>query len=301
MNDSTTTNNRADVYQEANATAGWGLIANVVLAILKLAGGVLTGSVALVADAVNSIGDIASAFAIRGALQVAQREEDEEHPYGHSKAESIAGLSIALLVVFSALALALETARRWGEKTAPPPLLAAIIAGICAVTKEMLYHITTRVADRLQSASLRAIGWDHRSDAMASAAIALALWAAPHLGPLANVIDQIAAILVCGFLVIVGGRLFARTAAELMDQQADRATVEQIRKASQQVNGVSDVEKLRARKSGLEFFVEIHVQVEGHLTVSEGHRIGHAVKDQIMLQMPRVRDVHVHVEPHESP
>lgn len=94
--------------------------------------------------------------------------------------------------------------------------------------------------------------------------------------------------------------MFLSVGAELMDQQADDATVDQIREISQKVNAVAEVEKLRVRKSGLEYFVEIHVQVSGDLTVSEGHRIGHEVKDRLLAEMPRIRDVHVHIEPHAS-
>lgn len=292
---------RQRVYRDANRAAGWGLGANLLLAILKLAGGAFTGSAALIADAFNSLGDIASAWAVRGALHVAQQDEDEEHPYGHSKAESIAGLSIAILVAFSASMLAMETFRRLGVVSRPPPILAALIAVLCAVIKEGLYQYTQRISKQLDSTSLRAIAWDHRSDALASGAIAIALFVAPYTGPAAPYIDQVAAIIVCLFLIFVGFRLFASTAGELMDQQASESLTDSVRRAASQIPGVDDVEKLRVRKSGLEFFAEIHVQVDGQLTVSEGHRIGHLVKDAIIEKHPRVRDVHVHIEPHDEP
>ncbi len=300
MNASDSASARQRVYRDANRAAGWGLGANILLATVKLLGGAFTGSAALLADAVNSLGDVASACAVRGALHVAQQDEDDEHPYGHTKAESIAGLSVSLLVAFSAAVLAMETIRKLGVVPHPPPMLAGIIAFICAVTKEVLYQYTKLIAQRLDSTSLRAIAWDHRSDALASGVIAIALLAAPYTGALAPLIDQGAAIVVCAFLIFVGLRLFARTAAELMDQQADEGITTSIREAACKVRGVSDVEKLRVRKSGLEFFTEIHVQVDGHLTVSEGHRIGHVVKDAIMARHPRIRDVHVHIEPHEE-
>ncbi|QEG42868.1 cation diffusion facilitator family transporter [Roseimaritima ulvae] len=291
---------RQRVYRDANRAAGWGLGANLLLAVVKLGGGALTGSAALIADAFNSLGDIASAWALRGALHVAQQDEDEEHPYGHSKAESIAGLSIALLVTFSAAMLAMETFRRLGVVTHPPPILAALVALFCAGIKEGLYQYTRRISQQLDSTSLQAIAWDHRSDALASGAIAAALFLAPHAGPAAAYIDQLAAIVVCLFLIGIGFRLFARTAGELMDQQAGETLTISVRETAGEIAGVADVEKLRVRKSGLEFFAEIHVQVDGQMTVSEGHRIGHLVKDAIMEKHPRVRDVHVHIEPHDE-
>jgi cation diffusion facilitator family transporter len=288
---------RQSLYDDAGRAAVWGLSVNLVLVALKLTGGLLTGSMALIADAVNSIGDVASALAVRGALLVAQRDEDEDHPYGHTKAESIAGLSVALIIAFSAVFLIIETFHRLAQPLAPIALSAGVIAAICAVIKEFTYRYVNRVAQDLRSTSLHASALDHRSDAISSGVVAVALLCSPIFGDKAAYIDPIAAIFVCAYLIYVGVQMFTNIAGELMDQQADEETVAIIRKVAHSVDAVADVEKLRVRKSGLEFFAEIHVQVEGHLTVSEGHRIGHHVKDKLMAEIPRLRDVHVHIEP----
>lgn len=276
------------------------MAANGLLVAAKLAGGLFTGSAALIADAVNSLGDVASSLVVRGALWVAQREEDEDHPYGHTKAESIAGLSVALLVAFSAGVLGIETLRRFTAAPLPPPPAAALVAVACAAVKEILYQYTRRVAERLQSAALGAAAWDHRSDALGSFAIGVALLVGHWLGPAGWVVDPTAALVVCVMLVYVGLRIYSRTAAELMDQQADEQTVAAILAVAMRPHEVRDVEKLRVRKSGLEYFVEVHIEIEGHLTVDEGHRVGHEVKDAVMAKFPRVRDVHVHVEPYHG-
>ncbi|WP_186775683.1 cation diffusion facilitator family transporter [Rubripirellula tenax] len=291
---------RQRVYVDASRAAVWGLGVNVVLVVIKLFGGIATGSAALIADAVNSIGDVASAIAVRGALSVAQIEADDDHPYGHTKAESIAGLCVALLVAFSAGLFALETIKRFGGDLKVPGMLAGIVAAVSAVVKEAIYRYTNRVSKRLDSSALRAAAWDHRSDAWASAAVGVSLLAAPYTGRLAPYVDPLAAVCVCLMLVITGIRIFASTARELMDQQANDELVDRVRVVSSNVDGVRDVEKLRVRKSGLEYFIEIHVEVDSHITVAEGHRIGHAVKDHLLIEMPRVRDVHVHIEPHDG-
>ncbi len=291
---------RERVYVDAKRAAVFGLGVNLVLVTAKLIGGFLTASSALIADAVNSIGDVGSAVAVRSALSVAERAEDADHPYGHTKAESIAGLCVALIVTFSAGLLAFETIHRFFGPLDIPGRLAAWIAAGCAIAKEVAFRYTNRVARRLDSSALRATALDHRSDAIGSAAVAGSLFAAPYLGWFGQYVDPIAALCVCVLLVVVGIRMFLSVGAELMDQQADDATVDQIREISQKVNAVAEVEKLRVRKSGLEYFVEIHVQVSGDLTVSEGHRIGHEVKDRLLAEMPRIRDVHVHIEPHAS-
>lgn len=288
---------RQRLYVDAKRAAVWGLGVNFLLVLSKLAGGIATGSAALIADAVNSIGDVASSMAVRGALSMAQVEEDEDHPYGHTKAESIAGLSVSLLVAFSAGLLALETIKRFGSELEVPGIAAGLIAGVCAVIKEVIYRYTMRVAKRLNSSSLTAVAWDHRSDAIGSGLVAVSLIAAPYVGDWGRYIDPIAALCVCATLIYTGGKIFLSTATELMDQQADEETVLQVREIAEAVGGVQAVEKLRVRKSGLEYFIEIHVQVEGMMTVDAGHRIAHQVKDQLLVSLPRVRDVHVHIEP----
>lgn len=288
---------RQRLYVDAKRAAVWGLGVNFLLVLSKLAGGIATGSAALIADAVNSIGDVASSMAVRGALSMAQVEEDEDHPYGHTKAESIAGLSVSLLVAFSAGLLALETIKRFGSELEVPGIAAGLIAGVCAVIKEVIYRYTMRVAKRLNSSSLTAVAWDHRSDAIGSGLVAVSLIAAPYVGDWGRYIDPIAALCVCAALIYTGGKIFLSTATELMDQQADEETVLQVREIAEAVGGVQAVEKLRVRKSGLEYFIEIHVQVEGMMTVDAGHRIAHQVKDQLLVSLPRVRDVHVHIEP----
>jgi cation diffusion facilitator family transporter len=295
--DRTANDRRNRLYRDASRAAGIGLIANATLVALKLAGGLLTGSNALIADAVNSMGDVAGSVVVRGALWVAQREADADHPYGHTKAESIAGLTVAVLIVLSALALGLETLRSFLGTHVPISVLAAGVAGISAILKEMLYWYTIGESRRLQSTALQAVAWDHRCDALSSGAIALALLLGASLGGGGWLIDRLAALVMCIVLIVTGARMYLRTARELMDQQAESTLVQRIAEVAAATEEVHRVEKLRVRKSGLEFFVEIHVEVDGQSTVEHGHRVGHAVKDHLINQFPRVRDVHVHIEP----
>lgn len=291
---------RQTLYHEAARAASVGLVGNIVLLLIKLVGGSLTGSLALIADAVNSLGDVASSVVVRGGLSLAQREADDEHPYGHTKAESIAGLTVTLLIIFSAVTLGAETLRSWGSEHDAVEPLAVWIAAVAAVMKEILFRFTRASARRLDSASLRAAAWDHRSDALGSGAVAVALGIAVWLGPAGWMIDPLAALAVCGVLIWTGAIIYWRTAAELMDQQAAVETVEEIGQIAARVDQVRQVEKLRVRKSGLEFFVEIHLEVDGDLSVEDGHRVGHEVKDALMDHLKRIRDVHVHIEPYRG-
>ncbi|MEM8667624.1 MAG: cation diffusion facilitator family transporter [Planctomycetota bacterium] len=292
---------RQRLYSDASRAAVWGLGINIALFVVKLIAGVAIMSAALIADAVNSIGDVASSVAVRAALHVAQSDEDDDHPFGHTKAESIAGLCVALLVAFSAALLAIETIRGLRSDFRVPGLLAGCVAAACGLVKEVTYRYTLRVADRTQSAALKAVAWDHRSDALGSTMVAVSLLVAPYVGPLGTYIDPLAALCVCGILIYNGVTIFRNTAMQLMDQQADQEVLDAVREIGASVPGVADIEKLRVRKSGMEYFIDIHIEVNGQLTVEEGHRIGHEVKDQLLVEMPRVRDVHIHIEPERKP
>ncbi|MCA9183089.1 MAG: cation transporter [Planctomycetales bacterium] len=292
------TEERTRLYRDAARAASVGLAVNGLLLVIKFGGGLLTGSLALIADAVNSLGDVTGSIVVRGGLSFAQRDADEEHPYGHTKAESIAALTVTLLIIFSAVALGTETIRTWGTERGEIEPLAAWLAAGASLTKELLFRYTRASARKFGSASLRAAAWDHRSDALASGAVAIALAIAASLGPNGWMIDPLAAVAVCGVLVWTGVRVYRETAAELMDQQAPPETVDEIAAIANGFSEVRQVEKLRVRKSGLEFFVEIHLEVDGDLTVEHGHRVGHQVKDAVMNQLSRVRDVHVHIEPY---
>lgn len=290
---------RDRVYVDAKRAAFWGLGINLVLVLVKLTGGILFWSSALIADAVNSIGDVASSLAVRAALHIAEREEDEGHPYGHTKAESLAGFGVALLVFFGASVLAFETCRGlFWVAAAPPSMLAGVIALACGLVKEVVFRYTSRVAKRLGSSALHATALDHRMDALASGAIAISLLASPYLGDAGGYVDPIAAICVCVLLMVTSTRMFLNIAAELMDQQAAPEIIQRAREIATEVDEVLAIEKLRVRKSGLEYFIEVHVQVDGQQSVAKGHRIGHEVKDRLLAKMPRVRYVHLHVEPY---
>lgn len=288
---------RDRVYVDAKRAALWGLGVNLVLVTVKLVGGVLLWSTALIADAVNSIGDIASSLAVRTALHIAEREEDEDHPYGHTKAESLAGFGVALLVFFGASVLAVESCHGIWNASSVPSTFAAVIAAACGIVKEITFQYTSRVAKRLGSSALQATALDHRMDAIASGGIAISLFVAPHLGTFAPYVDPITALCVCILLMVASTKMFLRIATELMDMQASPEVIQQARQIASEVADVLAVEKLRVRKSGLEYFVEIHLQVDAEMTVAKGHQTGHEVKDRLLAKMPRVRYVHLHVEP----
>lgn len=287
----------SELYNEVTRAAVLGLVVNLLLGIVKLAGGILGNSFALLADAVNSIGDVVTTVVVLFALRVAQRPADAEHPYGHSRAEGIAASNVALLVIVSALLVGWEAVQRFTIQHALPPVWTLWIAGANIIIKESLYRYKMRVGRDTGSMAIIANAWDHRSDAFCSLAVLIGLSDITIGGPNFIWADEVASLVVVAAIVWSGVQLFRSSASELMDVQADPAFVSQIRASALAVAGVEEVETLWVRKSGLEFFADIHIEVDQHLTVANGHRIGHLVKDRLLVEYPNLRDVLVHLEP----
>ncbi len=286
------------LYREASRAALIGLVVNIALGVTKLVGGVVGSSFALVSDAVNSLGDAVTTVVVLIALRVAQRPPDAEHPYGHTRAEAIAASNVAVLIILSAIAIGWESVCRMTAPHPLPPIWTLWMAGANVVIKETLYRYKYRVGQRTGSSALIANAWDHRSDAFCSLAVLVGLGIVRWGGSGWIGADEVAALFVAAAIVWSGVKLFAKSASELMDVQGPDDVVAEIRRVAEGVTDVQAVEKLWVRKSGLEYFVDIHLEVDQSLTVAEGHRIGHCVKDCLRQRFPAIRDVLVHLEPY---
>jgi cation diffusion facilitator family transporter len=287
-------------YRQVARAAGLGLAINFLLAVTKLIGGVVGHSFALIADAVNSLGDVVASVVVLVALRVAQLPPDDEHPYGHTRAEGIAAANVALLIIVSAALVAWEAIGRFGTPHPAPPLWTLWIAGANVAIKEALYQYKVRIGRRVGSMALVANAWDHRSDAFCSLAVLVGLAAVRWGGADWLWADEVASLFVAAAIVWSGVALFRKSSSELMDVQADPDFVERIRAAALAVPDVQNVEKLWVRKSGLEYFADIHIQVDGGMTVAAGHGVGHVVKDVLLSQFATLRDVLIHLEPAED-
>ncbi len=289
------------LYVDVTRAATLGLAVNLGLGLVKLIGGVVGHSFALIADAVNSLGDVVSTLVVLYSIRVAQRPADEEHPYGHTRAEGIAAAAVSLLIIGSALVVGWEAIQRLPLDHAIPPVWTLWIAAGNVLIKEGLYRYKVAVGRRTGSTAIIANAWDHRSDALSALAVFIGLAAIRGGGKAWIWADEAASLVVVAAILWQGWHLFRQSASELMDVQADPGFVESIRQIAAAVPGVMAIEKLWVRKSGLEYFVDIHIQVESRLTVAAGHTIGHRVKDQLMEECPSLRDVLVHLEPYPHP
>jgi cation diffusion facilitator family transporter len=287
----------SDLYRQARKAATWGIAVSLGLGLVKLLGGLFGHSLALVSDAAHSLVDAALSAALLGALMVAQRPADREHPYGHARFEAVAGSGVALFLIALALGIAREAIATIGRDRIVPAAYTLAIALGGSLVQEALYQRTRRIARKTGSASLLATAWDYRLDAMGSIAVVAGVAAARLGGPSWHWADHAAALVVAAGVLWVGVTLLWDNIQDLMDRQAGPELLAAVRDQAMAVEGVLGVETLRVRKVGLEYLVDIHVEVDPDHSVREGHAIAHAVKDRVIRQFAPIRDVLVHVEP----
>ncbi|MBN2507129.1 MAG: cation transporter [Verrucomicrobia bacterium] len=277
--------------------AGVGMAANVMLAIIKIATGIAGHSQALIADGIESTTDIVSSLVVWTGLKISALPADEDHPFGHGKAESIAGMVVALALLGAAVFIAVQSAREIITPHEAPAWFTLVVLALVIAIKETLHRFVLRIGHELTSTAVQGDAWHHRSDALTSAAALVGISIALIGGPGCEPADDWAALLACTVIVFNGARLFRSALGELMDAAAPNLLQEKIRQLSAAVPGVVAIEKCRTRKSGLGLFVELHVEVDGGLTVRRGHEIAHEVSDRLKTSSLSVQDVVVHVEP----
>ena len=279
---------------------GLGLAVNGVLALVKLTAGIVGNSYALVADAVESLGDVVSSVVVWGGLAIGSRPADHDHPYGHGKAEPLAAFVVALLLLAAAVGIAIRALHHVVEPHEAPAAFTLVVLFAVIAVKEAMYRFELRVGQRIDSTVIVVDAWHHRSDALTSAAAAIGITIALIGGEGYERADDLAALAAC-VVIIVNGARFARSAvAELMDTTPDTDLFDSVQEATLQVEGAHRVEKVLVRKMGPRLYIDLHLEVDAGLTVRKAHGIAHEVKDSIMSRWPSVADVLVHVEPHSQ-
>jgi cation diffusion facilitator family transporter len=282
-------------------SAQLGLLANAVLAGIKLVAGLVGNSYALVADAVESTADVLSSLIVWGGLAIAAQPADDDHPYGHGKAESLAGAAVALMLLGAAIGIALEAIREIRyPRGAPAAWTLAVLVSVVLV-KALLSRRVHSVGSAIGSSAVKADAWHHLSDAVTSAAafvgISLAIWGTRAVGPGWAAADDWAALAASAVIAYNGVMLLRPALNDLMDRMPAEV-VAPVRRAAESVPGVLAVEKLYVRRTGLVYRVTIHVQAEPTTPLDEAHALGHRVTDAIRAAVPQVDSVLVHMEPY---
>jgi cation diffusion facilitator family transporter len=274
-----------------------GMVVSCVLAVVKIITGLMAGSISVVADGFESVGDVFASGLVFLGLTVAARPADSNHPYGHGRAETLTGLLVGLLMMAAGCGISFHALLLVNVPHQPPaayavwPLIASI--GI----KSVLGGVKYRLGKKIGSAALAADAWNDAVDIVsgiaALGAVSLTLYdpqrflAADHYGGFA-----------VGLIVIFTGLRIARdTGLQLMDTMPDEQMMRTIREVAQQVSGVEGVEKCFARKTGLQYHVDLHLEVDPEITVRSSHDIAEQVRNRIRHDLNWVADVLVHVEP----
>jgi cation diffusion facilitator family transporter len=286
-----------NILQTGARVALLGLVINVAFAIIKIAAGVIGHAYVLIADGIESALDVGASIVIWGGLTVAAKPPDKTHPYGHGKAEPIAAMVVALGVLVAAIGLAIESVREiLTPHHGPAPFTLGLLV-VVIVVKEILFRYVNRIGRNLESTAVQTDAWHHRSDALTSAAAFIGISVALIGGKGWQSADDWAALFACAVIAANGVRLLIPAFHEIMDTAPRARIVRAICAVASSVPGVVEVEKCRARKMGLDFYVDLHARVDGNISVHEGHEIAHRVKAAIQKSNPRVADVLVHIEP----
>ena len=277
-----------------------GLAANVALTVAKFLAGILGHSQALIADAVESLADIFSSIIVWRGLVVAETPPDEDHPYGHGKAEPLSAAIVSVMLLLAAAWIAFNALHELNEPRVAPSPWTLIILIIVIGVKETLFRFVLRESETVSSSAVETDAWHHRSDAITSAAAFLGISISLIGGKGYASADNWAAVAAAAVIAWNGWRLLRPAFNELMDRSPDRELIEKIRTVAATISGVDKVEKCFVRKMGYQFFVDMHLEVDPQMTVENSHRIGHEVKNKVRAEIPSVRDVLIHIEPRKA-
>jgi cation diffusion facilitator family transporter len=290
-------NSMSESKDKAVRAIGVSIAGNVVLAVTKGIAGYFGNSYALIADAIESATDVFSSILVLFGLKYSTRPADENHPYGHGRAETLVTFAVVGFLVVSATIIAYESIENiQTPHETPKNFTLYVLAGIILI-KEIFYQVLSRKSVETNSSSLKADAWHHRSDAISSGLAFIGISIAIFMGPGYEAADDYAALLASAIIIYNAYLIFRPALGEILDEHLYDEQVAQIRTIAATVPGVIDTEKCFMRKSGMTFLVDLHLIVDGNISVTEGHDIAHRLKDKVMQEIPEIADVLIHVEP----
>lgn len=274
-----------------------GALVNGVLILLKFLAGVFGHSQALIADAVHSVSDLFTDAVVLLGLRLGRKGPDEDHHFGHARIETLASAIVGLALVAVALYLGIKAVWNIYRHTeCHPTLLALLAAGASIALKEALFHYTVHVGRRIKSPAVVANAWHHRSDALSSVAVLLGV-AGARLKPSWHILDAYAALVVSFFIIRVGLDILRASLREFTDTAPNPEILDRISRCTLGVDGVRDMHDLKVRTSGGLYHMEVHIVVDGRLTVAEGHRIAKAVEGCLAEEVENLERIIIHVDP----
>lgn len=288
-------NNESEYFVQGEKASIIGIVGNILLTAAKMIAGILGNSTAMVADAAHSASDIIASAVVYISLKVVKKPADEEHHYGHGKAESLSCVLTGVFLLFAGVAIAFSAAETIKEGNMVKPGLLPLLAAILSiVVKEAMFQYTYRIGKKIGSPSTIAVAWDHRSDAYSSIATLIGILGA-RFGIL--VLDPIAGIIVTFFILKMGWEIFVDGIHQLMDGFKNIEFVEEIKSVVVNFDDVEELKDIKVRQSGPYIFMDLIIGVNKDMTVEQSHDTAANLKRIIKSKYNKVNNVFIHVEP----
>ena len=300
MNISTDSNINIQHTDTVKRVTWVGLICNLFLSFLKCFLGYMGSSQAVIADGIHSLSDLITDLAILVGVKYWTAPADEKHPYGHHRYETLVSSFIGIVLAVAAIGLAYKALVSFKDNSCSvqPTWVAIVAAVLSIILKELLYRWTFRTGEKIKSTALMANAYHHRSDALSSIPVLFAV-VVSIINPAWSFVDHIGAIIVSVFILKTAYEIIRDSLSSLIDTSASKGDRSEIERLVLEVDGVISTHKIRTRKIGYGLFVDLHIQVDGSITVIEGHHISRSVKEKLHDYGPDVIDLIVHIEPYE--
>ncbi|MFC6096916.1 cation diffusion facilitator family transporter [Flavobacterium qiangtangense] len=285
--------------QKAIKATYFSIFGNAALALIKWLAGYFGNSYALIADAIESTSDIFASFLVLFGIKYSSRPADENHPYGHGRAEPLITFLVVGFLITSATIIAYESIVNIQTPHDLPKPWTLIVLGGIIIWKEISFRLVMKRSKETKSSSLAADAWHHRSDAITSVAAFIGISIALFFGKGYESADDWAALFASGFILFNCYKIFRPALGEIMDENLYEDLTLEIRKASVKVEGIIDTEKCFIRKAGMNYHLELHAIVNGDISVKEGHLLAHNLEDFLRIEIPELGHILIHIEPNE--
>lgn len=277
-----------------------GLLINIFLFIIKLILGIFGQSQALTADAFHSLSDFTTDFSIIFGVKLWSKPPDERHPYGHRRIETIVTIIIGVILIIAAVSLGYNAILSLkGAPQGPPQFIAFIGAVISIISKELLYRWTIKTGKKEKSPALIANAWHHRTDALSSIPVGVAILVTLIDEKLAF-LDQLTALVVSIFILYAAYKLIKPSLLEIIGTGFSEKNKNLVQSLILSIKEIRSVHGIRSRQMGSGWFVDLHIQLDAEITVEEAHKVVESVKDILLEKGPDIIDVMVHVEPYKK-
>ena len=289
-----------DFEKTATRVSAVSIAGNAALSLFKLLAGVLAHSGAMISDAVHSASDVLSSIIVIIGVKLSVRAPDKEHPYGHERFECVAAIVLAVVLAVTGLMIgykAVGSIDASGGTPVVPGLLALVAAVVSIVVKEAMYWYTRYYGKRLNSTSLMASAWDHRSDALSSVGALVGIAGARMGHP---VMEPIASLVICVFILKAAYDIFRDAMRKMVDRAADAETEKRLMDCVLAQKEVLGVDHMQTREFGNRIYVDLEIRLDGALSLYEAHEIAEQVHDRIERDFPSVKHIMVHVNPCEK-